>query len=269
MSSYLGKMDEPQERRSPFFPSSNRSATWPRVPARRSLPTITSARVAGAHEQPNDRQFAFVNYGPAPRLIVTQSENKGRHLVHASKMNIAPIKYPMAYRIESRSHRDRRRLKILPTPASLGRVSPVKITPPATRPSGQRHRRREPDRREWTPSDPEGTFGQENPDGSSLGGVGWTKQGISRRAGFQKLPKVPFIPRRCPLSGRPQRGPSPANEEFKQEDAERLSRRHRTLMQRAGNKRVATLQREHVVRLLAARAEKPEAANRLRKALRL
>jgi site-specific recombinase XerD len=42
---------------------------------------------------------------------------------------------------------------------------------------------------------------------------------------------------------------------------ERLCKEH-------GNKRVATLQREHVVRLLAARAEKPEAANRLRKALR-
>ena len=42
---------------------------------------------------------------------------------------------------------------------------------------------------------------------------------------------------------------------------ERLCKEH-------GDKRVATLQREHVVRLLAARAEKPEAANRLRKALR-
>jgi integrase len=42
---------------------------------------------------------------------------------------------------------------------------------------------------------------------------------------------------------------------------ERLCKEH-------GDKRVATLQREHIVRLLAARAEKPEAANRLRKALR-
>jgi integrase len=42
---------------------------------------------------------------------------------------------------------------------------------------------------------------------------------------------------------------------------ERLCKEH-------GDKRVATLQPEHVVRLLAARAAKPEAANRLRKALR-
>lgn len=38
--------------------------------------------------------------------------------------------------------------------------------------------------------------------------------------------------------------------------------------QKHGDKRAATLQREHIVKLMAARAEKPESANGLRKALR-
>jgi putative DNA primase/helicase len=44
---------------------------------------------------------AFVNYARAGFIVTPDAENEGRMLLMPSKMNIAPIKYGMAYRIES------------------------------------------------------------------------------------------------------------------------------------------------------------------------
>ena len=81
-------------------------------------------------------------------------------------------------------------------------------------------------------------------------GAGWTIPGTMRALATSYFASPEFRSRLQPSTQSGYRGA-----------IERLCKEH-------GDKRVATLQREHVVRLLAARAEKPEAANRLRKALR-
>jgi putative DNA primase/helicase len=59
------------------------------------------SKVGGSANNRMIGSVAFINYARAGFIVTPDAENEGRLLLMPSKMNIAPIKYGLAYRIES------------------------------------------------------------------------------------------------------------------------------------------------------------------------
>jgi putative DNA primase/helicase len=99
VSSYLGKADSHKnaEVRSVLEPLGD-------LAARTRTAILANNHFSKGGGSANNRMIgsvAFVNYARAGFIVTPDAENEGRMLLMPSKMNIAPIKYGMAYRIES------------------------------------------------------------------------------------------------------------------------------------------------------------------------
>ena len=201
VSSYLGKVDSHKnaEVRSVLEPLGD-------LAARTRTAILANNHFSKGGGSANNRMIgsvAFVNYARAGFIVTPDAENEGRMLLMPSKMNIAPIKYGMAYRIESAV------IEIDGVEILTSRIAwesqPVKITADEAlaandtaaenRTGGNGHLR--------IPRAPSGRR---------------TRTEVPRRAADQArdvrrlglgTAEGALIPRRCPLSGRPQRWPSP------------------------------------------------------------